>query len=77
MFSSSVYLTIGLTINLFLYQTLVMFFSGLFFFFILPIIFVHNFSNQEPKPILQHYKRSFNGFVVTLTKEEASKMAGV
>lgn len=30
-----------------------------------------------PKPILQHYKRSFNGFVANLTKKEADRMAGV
>ncbi|KEH26821.1 subtilisin-like serine endopeptidase family protein [Medicago truncatula] len=34
-------------------------------------------SNQMPKPILQHYKRSFNGFVANLTKKEADRMAGL
>ena len=37
---------------------------------------VHNFCS-EPKSIIHHYKRSFNGFVAKLTKAEADKMAGV
>lgn len=37
---------------------------------------VHNFCS-EPKFIIHHYKRSFNGFVAKLTKAEADKMAGV
>ncbi|MCI22185.1 cucumisin-like, partial [Trifolium medium] len=32
---------------------------------------------QEPKSIIQYYKRSFGGFVANLTKEEAYKMAGL
>nr|XP_027186691.1 cucumisin-like isoform X1 [Cicer arietinum] len=34
-------------------------------------------SDEAPKPVLQHYKRSFNGFVAKLTKKEANKMAGL
>ncbi|CAL5190056.1 unnamed protein product [Lathyrus oleraceus] len=35
-----------------------------------------NFSGEEPKIILQYYKKSFSRFVANLTKEEANKMAG-
>lgn len=38
-------------------------------------IYVLNFSGEEPKTILQYYKKSFTGFVANLTKEEANKMA--
>ncbi|XP_061349605.1 cucumisin-like isoform X2 [Gastrolobium bilobum] len=34
-------------------------------------------SNAEPKSVLHHYKRSFSGFVVKLTEEEADRMAGL
>ncbi|KAK7300771.1 hypothetical protein RJT34_11621 [Clitoria ternatea] len=34
-------------------------------------------SNAAPKSILHHYKRSFSGFAVKLTEEEADKMAGL
>ncbi|CAL5190053.1 unnamed protein product [Lathyrus oleraceus] len=34
-------------------------------------------SGEEPKTILQYYKKSFSRFVANLTKEEANKMAGV
>ncbi|KAL2317181.1 hypothetical protein Fmac_031057 [Flemingia macrophylla] len=32
-------------------------------------------SNAAPRTVLHHYKRSFGGFVVKLTKEEADRMA--
>ncbi|WJX54674.1 hypothetical protein P8452_40530 [Trifolium repens] len=32
-------------------------------------------SGQEPKSIIQYYKRSFGDFMANLTKEEANKMA--
>ncbi|XP_073221193.1 cucumisin-like [Cicer arietinum] len=38
---------------------------------------VADHSNQVPKPVLQHYKRSFSGFVANLSKEEANIMAGL
>ncbi|XP_004514953.1 cucumisin-like [Cicer arietinum] len=38
---------------------------------------VADHSNQVPKPILQHYKRSFSGFVANLSKEEVNIMAGL
>ncbi|KAK7276330.1 hypothetical protein RIF29_17469 [Crotalaria pallida] len=34
-------------------------------------------SNDVPKTVLHHYKRSFSGFVAKLTEEEADKMAGL
>ncbi|WJX58795.1 hypothetical protein P8452_44211 [Trifolium repens] len=34
-------------------------------------------SSSIPRPILHHYKRSFGGFVVKLTEEEADRMAGL
>ncbi|KAG4946792.1 hypothetical protein JHK87_042799 [Glycine soja] len=33
-------------------------------------------SNAAPKSVLHHYKRSFSGFVVKLTEEEANRIAG-
>lgn len=38
---------------------------------------IHNFSNPTPKSVLKHYKRSFSGFVMELTEDEANKIAGV
>ncbi|KAG4953341.1 hypothetical protein JHK87_038935 [Glycine soja] len=32
-------------------------------------------SDFEPEPILHSYKKSFNGFVIKLTEEEAERMA--
>lgn len=37
---------------------------------------VHLSSDFEPKAILHSYKKSFNGFVIKLTQEEAGRMAG-
>ncbi|KAI4306766.1 hypothetical protein L6164_030015 [Bauhinia variegata] len=34
-------------------------------------------SDDVPKLVLHHYKRSFNGFVAKLTEEEAKRMAGL
>ncbi|RDY02017.1 hypothetical protein CR513_14574, partial [Mucuna pruriens] len=34
-------------------------------------------NNAAPKSILHHYKRSFSGFVVKLTEEEADRMADI
>ncbi|XP_027368499.1 cucumisin-like [Abrus precatorius] len=34
-------------------------------------------SNAAPKSVLHHYKRSFGGFSVKLTEEEAERMAGL
>ncbi|KAH1093334.1 hypothetical protein GYH30_039200 [Glycine max] len=34
-------------------------------------------SNAAPKSVLHHYKRSFSGFVVKLTEEEANRIAGL
>ncbi|KAE9591275.1 putative cucumisin [Lupinus albus] len=34
-------------------------------------------SNAKPRSVLHHYKRSFGGFVVKLTEEEADTMAGL
>ncbi|KAI4357342.1 hypothetical protein L6164_001298 [Bauhinia variegata] len=34
-------------------------------------------SNAEPKLILHHYKRTFNGFAVKLTEAEAERIAGL
>lgn len=37
---------------------------------------VHLSSDFEPEAILHSYKKSFNGFVIKLTEQEAEKMAG-
>ncbi|KAF7831009.1 cucumisin-like isoform X1 [Senna tora] len=34
-------------------------------------------GGAAPKSVIQHYKRSFSGFVVKLTEEEAERMAGL
>jgi hypothetical protein len=37
---------------------------------------VHISSDYEPGVILHSYKKSFNGFVMKLTEDEAETMAG-
>lgn len=38
--------------------------------------YVNDFSNIGPGSILRNYRKSFNGFAVKLTEEEARIMAG-
>lgn len=37
---------------------------------------MHLFSDFEPGAVLHSYKKSFNGFVLKLTEDEAETLAG-
>ena len=51
--------------------------TSLSYLFLAFFFCINYFSNAVPKSILHHYKRSFGGFAVKLTKEEADRMAGL